>query len=76
VREANHSPHFVLRLRISLAIPPFLHAFMSCKGATLSLLNAVMAVILSDIDSGERGNQTCKVNSFVSTRRGEGRTLL
>ena len=44
MREADHSPQLVLRLRMSLSIPPFLYAFMSCKEATLSSVNAVMFV--------------------------------
>jgi len=38
--------------------------------------NIVTPVILSDIDSGERGNQTGNVISFAPIRRGDGRTLL
>ena len=65
--EADHSPHLMLRLTISLAVPPLNYAFMSCRGTALSVSYHITIV-------AERGDQTGNVNRFVSIRRGEGRS--
>jgi len=59
--NAYHVFFRMLRLRMSLAIPPFLYAFMSCKEATLSSINAVILVSYqtSIVAKGESDRQ-CK----------------